>query len=292
MCYCLTKYKLLKSLKADFGVIEQKIKDVVPMYTNILSKKDSKKIAKRYVNRYESIISGDMRITSSSFIDILTLAYNGNELAVAIINHVKKCVEIVGAYIASNPRFAPAYYNILKNMIMSFDVDVSSNNNDFKNWISELSIFSKLCQESIEIIDIEKPLGNGRSADFSCRILGSNELCTFDVVTYQNIDPSLHETSESMNQFLNKRILEKFSYKTQGIAQEDHKEFRILPILEYKAGMEKFMYSVDSSISLPIMAYFANIIDGKTEFCLMSLNDLCNELRTRTQIDKYNEKHY
>ena len=118
MCYCLTKYKLLKSLKADFGVIEQKIKDVVPMYTNILSKKDSKKIAKRYVNRYESIINGDMRITSSSFIDILTLAYNGNKLAVAIINHVKKCVEIVGAYIASNPRFAPAYYNILKNMIM------------------------------------------------------------------------------------------------------------------------------------------------------------------------------
>ena len=279
-------------MQTDFGVIEQKIKDVVPIYTKILSKKDSKKIAKRYVTRYESIINGDMRITSSSFIDILALAHNGNELAIATINHVKKCVEIVGAYIASNQRFAPAYYNIIKNMIMSFDMDVSSKNNDFKNWISELSIFSKLCQESIEIIDIEKPLGNGRSADFSCRILGSNELCTFDVVTYQNIDPSLHETSESMNQFLNKRILEKYSHKTQGIAQEDHPEFRILPILEYKAGMEKFMYSVDSSKSLPIMTYFANIIDGKTEFCLMSLNDLCNELRTCTQIDKYNEKHY
>ena len=279
-------------MQTDFGVIEQKIKDVVPIYTKILSKKDSKKIAKRYVTRYESIINGDMRITSSSFIDILALAHNGNELAIATINHVKKCVEIVGAYIASNQRFAPAYYNIIKNMIMSFDMDVSSKNNDFKNWISELSIFSKLFQESIEIIDIEKPLGNGRSADFSCRILGSNELCTFDVVTYQNIDPSLHETSESMNQFLNKRILEKYSHKTQGIAQEDHPEFRILPILEYKAGMEKFMYSVDSSKSLPIMTYFANIIDGKTEFCLMSLNDLCNELRTCTQIDKYNEKHY
>lgn len=278
MCYCLKKYKLLKSLQTDFGVIEQKIKDVVPMYTKILSKKDSKKIAKRYVTRYESIINGDMRITSSSFIDILALAHNGNELAIATINHVKKCVEIVGAYIASNQRFAPAYYNIIKNMIMSFDMDVSSKNNDFKNWISELSIFSKLCQESIEIIDIEKPLGNGRSADFSCRILGSNELCTFDVVTYQNIDPSLHETSESMNQFLNKRILEKYSHKTQGIAQEDHPEFRILPILEYKAGMEKFMYSVDSSISLPIMAYFANIIDGKTEFCLMPIEQLCKQL--------------
>ena len=62
-------------------------------------------------------------------------------------------------------------------------------------------------------------------------------------------------------------------------------EFRVLPIVEYREGMEIFCYEVDSSKSLPIMVYFANTIDGKTEYCLMDLNEVCAELRTRRNIE-------
>lgn len=283
MCYFIKRRKVLDSLRNNFRVIENQINEVVPCCASILKNKDWKKIQNRYIDRFACIDHGNTIISSSAFIDIIIIASNKDPLAMAVIYHVKECVKKISLYVESHPQFKSAFQNILRNMIMSFDQDVCSTNNDFKNWISELSVFTYLCQSPHEIIAIEKPLGNGKSADFSCKISGSQEQYTFDVVTYQNIDPSLHQTSESMNEFLNKRISEKYSHKMQNISQDDHPEFRILPILEYKTGMEKFSYSVDSSKSLPAMVYFANTIDGKTEFCLMLLNDLCSELRTRTQ---------
>lgn len=175
---------------------------VIPIRTSILTNKDWRKIQDRYVTRYESIVNGNTIISSSAFIDIVIRACNEEPLAMAVICHVKECVKKVSLYVESHPQFKNVFRNILRNMIMSFDQDVYSTNNDFKNWISELSVFSNLCHPSLEIVAIEKPLGNGKSADFSFKISGSPELCTFDVVTYQNIDPSLHKTSESMNEFL------------------------------------------------------------------------------------------
>lgn len=171
-------------------------------------------------------------------------------------------------------------------MIVSFDSDPNSKNSDFKNGISELTIFANLCESCcLEVLDIEKPLGNGKHVDFSVKLSTTQVALDFDIITYQNIDPHQHETSDTMNTFLDKRISEKYSDKMKNLPDGSYPEFRVLPIVEYREGMEIFCYEVDSSKSLPIMAYFANTIDGKTEYCLMDLNDVCAELRTRRNIE-------
>lgn len=286
MCFLLKKQRVLDALKHQFDTIENLVKDVVPICDEIISKKDWRNIQKRYVNRYANFNVGTLNITSSAFIDIIVFAYNGDARAIAVISHVKKCIEIISSYVAIYTQFKSAYYDILKRMIVSFDSDPNSNNSDFKNGISELTIFANLCESCcLEILHIEKLLDNGKSVDFSVRLSSKTEVLDFDIITYQNIDPHQHETSDTVNTFLDKRISEKYSDKMKNLPNGSYPEFRVLPIVEYREGMEIFCYEVDSSKSLPIMAYFANTIDGKTEYCLMDLNDVCAELRTRRNIE-------
>ena len=286
MCFLLKKQRVLDALKHQFDTIENLVKDVVPICDEIISKKDWRNIQKRYVNRYANFKVGTLNITSSAFIDIIVFAYNGDTRAIAVISHVKKCIGIISSYVGIHTQFKSAYYDILKRMIVSFDSDPNSKNSDFKNGISELTIFANLCESCcLEVLDIEKPLGNGKYVDFSVKLSTTQVALDFDIITYQNIDPHQHETSDTMNTFLDKRISEKYSDKMKNLPDGSYPEFRVLPIVEYREGMEIFCYEVDSSKSLPIMAYFANTIDGKTEYCLMDLNEVCAELRTRRNIE-------
>ena len=286
MCFFLKKRRVLDALKHKFDDVENLVKKVVPICDEFISKKDWRNIQKRYVNRYDNFKVGTLNITSSAFIDIIVFAYNEDARAIAVISHVKKCIEIISSYVAIHTQFKSAYYDILKRMIVSFDSNPNSNNSDFKNGISELAIFANLCESCcLEILDIEKLLDNGKSVDFSVRLSTKAEVLDFDIITYQNIDPHQHETSDTMNTFLDKRISEKYSDKMKNLPNGSYPEFRVLPIVEYREGMEKFYYRVDASKSLPIMTYFANTIDGKTEYCLMDLNEVCAELRTRTNME-------
>lgn len=286
MCFLLKKQRVLNALKHQFDAIEQLIKEAVPICDEFISKKDWRNLQKRYVNRFANFKVGTLNITSSAFIDIIVFAYSGDARAIAVISHVKKCIKIIYSYVAIHTQFKSAYYDILKRMIVSFDSDPNSNNSDFKNGISELTILANLCESCcLEILNIEKLLDNGKSVDFSVRLSTTTEVLDFDIITYQNIDPHQHETSDTMNTFLDKRISEKYSDKMKNLPNGSYPEFRVLPIVEYREGMEIFCYEVDSSKSLPIMAYFANTIDGKTEYCLMDLNEVCAELRTRRNIE-------
>lgn len=276
---------VLNSLKTDFKEIKNKVKEVIPICDKGISRKAWDRIKERYIRRYSNLCDGSLNISSSAFIDIVVLAHTGDYNANAVICHVKDCVETVSSYVKTHPQFKSAYYNILRNIVMSFDETPNSNNSDFKNYISELSILSVLCKSScFELQEIEKALDNGMSVDFYCKAIGSQKDIIFDVITYQNIDPSLHKTSETMNTFLDKRISDKYSTKMKKLHQGAFYEFRVLPIVEYKEGMENFCYKVDDSKSLPIMAYFANTIDDHTEFCLMDLNELCKVIRTSRNI--------
>lgn len=286
MCFLLKKQRVLEALKHQFDTIENLVKDVVPICDEIISKKDWRNIQKRYINRYENFEDITFNIISSAFIDLIVFAYNRDPRANAVISHVKKCIEIISSYVAIYTQFKSAYYDILKRMIVSFDSDPNSNNSDFKNGISELTIFANLCESCcLEILNIEKLLDNGKSVDFSVRLSTKTEVLDFDIITYQNIDPHQHETSDTVNTFLDKRISKKYSDKMKNLPNGSYPEFRVLPIVEYREGMEIFCYEVDSSKSLPIMAYFANTVDGKTEYCLMDLNEVCAELRTRRNIE-------
>lgn len=285
MCFFLKKQRVLNALKHKFDEIEKLVKDVIPMSDEFIGNKDWRGIKKRYISRYDSFNDGGFDISSSAFLDIIIFAHSGEVNACAVIYHIKKCVEIVSLYVKSRAQYKSALHAILRNMILSFDVNPNSKNSDFKNWISELTIFANLCQSCcLEILEVEKPLGNGKSVDFSVRLSTTQKVLDFDIITYQNIDPSLHPTSKSINEFINKRIYDKYSAKMENLPDGSYPEFRVLPIVEYQEGMEYFCYEIDSSKSLPIMAYFANIVDGQTEYCLINLNDLCAELRTRRNI--------
>ena len=286
MCFLLKKQRVLNALKHQFDAVEQLVKETVPICDKFISKKDWRNIQKRYVNRYANFNVSTLNITSSAFLDLIVFAYNKDPRANAVISHVKNCIEVISSYVGIHTQFKSIYYDILKNMIMSFDSDPHSKNSDFKNRISELTIFAKLCGACcLEILDGEKSLGNGKYVDFSVRLRDDLGVLDFDIITYQNIDPYKHEASDTINAFLDTKISEKYLAKTKNLPNGSYPEFRVLPIVEYREGMEIFCYEVDSSKSLPIMAYFANTIDGKTEYCLMDLNEVCAELRIRRNIE-------
>lgn len=282
MCFFLKRQRVLNALRTDFEKIETKVKETIPILNEVIKENDWRSVKKRYIIRYANLNNGAANITSSAFLDIIVFAYIGDKKAIIVTEHINQCVKKISEYLKSQAQFKSKFHDILRNMILSFDTAAHSQNSDFKNWISELTVFALLCESDYyEILEVEKPLGNGKSADFSVRLSITQQILNFDVITYQNVNPSLHETSESINDFLNKRISNKYSEKMKGGAQSSCPEFRVLPIVEYKKGMENFDYQVNPSESLPIMAYFKNTTGKGAEYCLMDLNELCKELRSR-----------
>ena len=177
-------------------------------------------------------------------------------------------------YAERHKQFKSRINSIIKQMICSMDVDVQSTNEDFKNWINELLVFNKITSNpDYEIIDMEYSLPNGKSLDYKLRSKPTNDYLYIEVCTIQNMNPADHEKDETINDYLNNRIKKKYESKISNldsIHSEGIVHFYILPIVEYKKGMEKFTFKVDKNIAFTPLTICKN---GENECLLMPLND-------------------
>lgn len=202
------------------------------------------------------------------------------------INAINTEIDKALAYVKKYPKYKDEVNNVITNMITSIDdVDVQNCNEDFKNRINELFIFNKLttCID-YTLIDMERSLSNGKRADYLFKHNTTNEDFYIDVVTLQNIDPTKHETSETFNYFIKSRIQRKYDDKFCGVTEKG--VFRILPVIEYKEGMEKFNIETPKEISLPIITICNNIVDGNDCVSIMEINTFLSQMCKQPQVGR------
>lgn len=293
MLFCIfeelikTNMERITSLIADLKANFQHVKNLITMhipYANNLRNRQWNKIQSKYKNILEDILVSQKIQTQHLFDYVMLCEHPDTQISLYpryFINVINKEIDKALAYAEKYPKYKDEVTNIITNMITSIDdVDVQNYNEDFKNRINELFIFNKLTTyHDYTLIDMEHLLSNGKRADYLFRHNTTREAFYIDVVTLQKIDPTKHETSETFNDFIKSRIQRKYDDKFGRITENG--VFRILPIIEYKEGMEKFNIEIDASISLPMMTIGNNTIDGNIETIIMEINSFLRQKRSQ-----------
>ena len=268
--------------------IQEIINESMPGFKTILSDKDWNKVIKNYLKRVNAIPSGcNDTIKSSCLIDFIICSLGESDTAKAnkeTIKGINTEINKVLAYCDKRPSLLKKVKVTIRKSITEMDIDIATRNSAFKNWINELYVFNLLAgMDDYEIVDLERPFGNGKTCDFVCRDSKGDEIW-FEVVTIQGIDPSKQDDNITMNEFINERIMNKFKEKTEGILPNSIPNIRILPVVEYVDGLEEFDILLNSDIATEPFAVMKNNINGVVQTEFRPLSRFLPQIRA--QLDK------
>ncbi|MDE6507807.1 MAG: hypothetical protein K2L04_05005 [Alistipes sp.] len=277
---------LIADLEADFQPIKNLITTHIP-YANNLRDREWNKIQSKYKDILEDILISQKVRKQHLFDFIIVSAHPDFDISSKyqyFIKAINTEIDKALAFATTHPKYKYKVKNIITNMITSIDDNYIQNlNEDFKNWINELFVFNFLLTcPNYTIVDMERRLSNGKSADYLFRHNTTNEDFYIDIVTLQKIDPAKHETSETFNDFIKNRIQRKYDDKFGGVTENG--VFRILPIIEYKKGMEKFDVETPKEISLPIITICNNFVDGNDCVTIMEINRFLSQIYKQHQV--------
>lgn len=265
--------------------VQKTIIKCMPAFENILSGKDWDRVIQHYLRRVDNIPKDyNGLITSSCLMDLIICSLGEGKIAKAnkeTINAINDEICKALAYCDYHPQFMGKVKDIIRRTIMEMDNDIRVPNSAYKNWINELFVFNLLAKKKdCELVDIERPMANGNKCDFVCKI-GDNEEVWLEVVAIQRIDPSQQDDSTTMNDYIRERVKVKYQNKTKGLLPEDIPNIRILPVIEYIDGLERFDISLNSDIATEPFAIMKNKLDDIVHIELRPLNFYLSKIRTQ-----------
>jgi hypothetical protein len=271
--------------------VKRIILDRVPALEDISANISWDKIALKFNKRIEpSHKPKDDIITSSCFLDYIISSLGSDENAKAnldTVNAIDSEISKALEYCKAHQQFKGKIKDLVNKMLVDMDEDVFGTNSAFKNWINELFVFNALTgYNNYELIDIERPFNAQRTdervktCDFVCKDK-ENEEIWFEVVTFQGINPAKQENSVTMCDFIKQKIACKYKEKTQGLSQKGIPNLKIIPIIEYVDGLEKFDIMLNMDISIEPLSVMKNNIDGKVYVEIRPLDDYLSQIRVQ-----------
>lgn len=269
---------ILDKLENNFDILWTEFCQFIPTAKELVAIRDIKKIAKNYARRYKSLCDSKQGfIKSPCLLDEFVSSLGNISQKMAFCEEVNMIVGIIqlalnNANSLNNESIVKGVKDIIKQMIITLDLDILANNPDYRNRLNELLVFNWLCEcENLTITDIAYPLGNGRDCDFRCfHKDGSEHL--IEVVSIQNIDLSKQDDAATFSEFINNKVKKKYADKTKDL--RDVPNIKILPILDYVNGLTDFAPTLDKTISLPPFTVVKNTYEGNNEILLMTIDNL------------------
>lgn len=270
---------IIEKIKNNFDDIITIIQAKIPYYCKILNSSDWKSIAQRYHKRYKHIIQNQiLNIKSGALIDHILFSYQDQEVEQQLIECINQEIDKALKYCITANVSSQKINNILREAIMSFDIDSNSSNSDFENRLNEIFAFNKLCScNQYKLIAIEEKITNlATTADFTFRDTETQEIIFIDVVTFQNISPDFHKDNDTFNNYVSSRIERKYMAKVKHGSSDI--PLYILPIVQYKSGMEKFTFSNKYKHSLQVQMAMRYINDEQTIIGISDANYILSEI--------------
>lgn len=269
---------ILEKLENNFDVLWTEFCLFIPEVEEIISIRDIKKYTKHYAKRYKLLCDAQSDLLKSPCLldEFVSSLSNGNQNR-AFREEVKLIADTIqlaftNANLLNNDSISRGIKDIVKQMILTLELDITANNPDYRNRLNELLVFNWLCEcENLKITYIAYPLGNGKDCDFRCIHNDGTELL-IEVVSIQNIDLSKQDDADTFSEFINKKVQTKFTDKTKNLS--DIPNLKILPILDYVNDIDKFAPTLDYLISFPALTVVKNSLDGKNEILLRTIDGL------------------
>lgn len=269
---------ILDKLENNFDVLWSNFSQFIPEAKEIIARREIAKFGKKYAKRYKLLLDSRQElIKSSCLLDEFVSSLGNEEQNLEFCNEVKMIAETIQLALSNAKSFntdsiVKGVNDILKQMIITLDLDIAANNPDYRNKLNELLVFNWLCEcKNLKITDIAYPLGNGKDCDFRCIHKDGTELL-IEVVSIQNIDLSKQDNAITFSEFINKKVETKFTYKTRDLS--DIPNLKILPILDYVKGIVEFAPTLDTAISFPAFTVVMNTLYGNKEILLTTIDSL------------------
>lgn len=265
---------IIFKLKFDFEILKNLIIEKIPYSSVVLNESKWNKIREKYSSKVEQVLVYQ-QLNSYCIIDFIIGTkhhdYRFAKLCESMIKAINNEIGKSLTFVKSNSVHKWAIDDIISNMLLSMDIDFKSNNSDFKNWVNELFVFNKLtCYTDYTLVKMEQTLSNNKRVDYVFKNKETEEELLIDVVTLQNIDPTKHDTADTFNSFINQRIQKKYDSKLA--ESTEVRMFRVLPVIEYQGGMERFKIEIDTNISLPALTISRNEVEGMEEIIVLEMN--------------------
>lgn len=269
---------LLQRIETDFEPLWNAFCQYIPEAKEIVSIKDSTKFGKKYAKRYKSLCNSQQdHIKSPCLFDEFVSSQGNNNRKLEFYDEIILITETIklalnNALSLHRDSIINGVKEIIRQMIITLDLDSFANNPDYRNRLNELLVFNWLFEcENFTITDIAYPLENGKDCDFRCLHKDGSEFL-IEVVSIQNIDLSKQDNAETFSEFINEKVVKKYADKTKNL--RDVPNLKILPILDYVNGLTDFAPTLDRTISLPPFTVVKNTIEGNNEILLTTINNL------------------
>ena len=269
---------ILDKLENNFDVLWSDFSHFIPEAKEIFARREIAKFGKKYAKRYKLLLDSRQElIKSSCLLDEFVSSLGNEEQNLEFCNEVKMIAETIQLALSNAKSFnsdsiVKCVNDILKQMIITLDLDIAANNPDYRNKLNELLVFNWLCEcKNLKITDIAYPLGNGKDCDFRCIHKDGTELL-IEVLSIQNIDLSKQDNAITFSDFINKKVETKFTDKTKDLS--DIPNLKILPILDYVNGIVEFAPTLDTAISFPAFTVVMNTLYGNNEILLITIDSL------------------
>lgn len=202
------KKMILDKLENNFDVLWSVFSQFIPEAKEIIARREIAKFGKKYAKRYKLLLDSRQElIKSSCLLDEFVSSLGNEEHDPEFCNEVKMIAETIQLALSNAKSFnresiVKGVKDILKQMIITLDLDIAANNPDYRNRLNELLVFNWLCEcKNLKITDIAYPLGNGKDCDFRCIHKDGTELL-IEVVSIQNIDLSKQDNAITFSDFI------------------------------------------------------------------------------------------
>ena len=269
---------ILDKLENKFDVIWKEFCQFIPEAKEIVAIRDVTRFANNYARRYESLCDSKQGfIKSPCLLDEFVSSLGSNNRKQEFQEEIQMIAETIilalnNAKLLNDSSIIRGVNDIIKQMLITLDLDITANNPDYRNRLNELLVFNWLCQcNNIKITDMAFPLGNGKDCDFRCIHNDGTELL-IEVVSIQNIDLSKQDNTDTFSEFINNKVKTKFTDKTKDL--RDTPNLKILPILDFVNGIIEFAPTLDTAISFPAFTVVMNTLYGKNEILLTTIDSL------------------
>lgn len=274
---------LLQKIEIQFETLWDLFCHYIPDAKETVSIKDRNKFSKKYAKRYKSLCdSQNEQIKSPCLFDEFVSSQGDNSHKLEFnyeILMIARTIKLAlnNALSLRCDSIIKGIKEIIRQMIITLDLDLSANNADYRNRLNELLVFNWLFEcENIKITDIAYPLENGKDCDFRCFSKDGTELL-IEVVSIHNIDLTKQDNSDTFSEFIANKVAKKYADKTTDLRTIPN--LKILPILDYVDDLTKFAPSLDTKISLPAFTVVKNSIDGNIEIHLTTIDNLTSNIQ-------------
>lgn len=268
----------LDRLELDFETYWNIFCQHIPEAEKFVTIKDRVKFGKKYAKKYKSLCDAQQeQIKSPCLFDEFVSSLGNDSCKQEFHEEIKMIAKTIklalnNALLFHSDSIVNGVNDIVRQMILTLDLNISANNPDYRNRLNEILVFNWLVEcKNLTIHEIAYPLGNNKDCDFRCFHKDGTEFL-IEVVSIHNIDLTKHDNAETFSVFINDKVQWKYADKSNGL--EGITNLKIFPILDYVDNLVEFAPKIDTSISLPPFTVVKNIVADKSEILLTPIEKL------------------